>query len=205
MHRVASYRSPVAAQVAVLYLLEHGVLARLHAADANIAIMTAAFSGRGACDVLLFDKLDEPVALALLAELREHPPELDEGWDDQADPDLSRLDPALPVTCPACGADLRPAIAPGSAIEVACPACAEPVDLAGRVVELHGPEALEGCYPEPAPLIPEDLIDAAPLVCPACRYPLHGLARSGLCPECGVGYDKQGMVRAFVQGVDGAG
>ncbi|MEZ6319185.1 MAG: hypothetical protein R3B49_10620 [Phycisphaerales bacterium] len=200
MHRVASYRSPVEGQAAVLYLLEHGVLARLHAADANVALMTAAFAGRSACDVLLFDKLDAPVALALLAELHAHPPELDEGWADQADPDLSRLDPALALTCPACGADLRRLAGPGMPIEAACPACADPVDLAERVVAMHGPEALDGCYPDPDPVIPDDLIDAAPLVCSACRYPLHGLPRAGRCPECGLGYDKAGMVRAFVQG-----
>lgn len=197
MHRVASYRSPVEAQLAVLHLLEHGVLARFHATDPNVAIMNATFRGQAPHEVLLFDRADEELALALLAELAAAPP-APYAWDDEPDPDLARLDPALALTCPACGHDLRPI--PADEPEAPCPACAAPVDLAERAVELHGPEALGDCYPDPEPPIPEELVELAPLRCPGCDYRLTGLPPAGRCPECGSDYDKAAMIRLFVQG-----
>ena len=104
-------------------------------------------------------------------------------------PDLSLLDPSTAAPCPACGRQL-----PLSASLDICPACAEPVDVVDVLVKLHGPELMAICYPQPTEPIPDAIVEAVELSCPACKYPLAGLAQTGLCPECGTPYSMADLI-----------
>lgn len=106
-----------------------------------------------------------------------------------ADPEIdwSKLSPALRVACPACEAILDPRDADEGTIRCACGASH---DVAELILDQHGPEAFEGCtMGRGAPGEPPVLMHAI-VKCVHCGYELEGLARRGVCPECGKDYDK---------------
>jgi len=125
----------------------------------------------------------------LLEEYESQLPDLEPGWESQAIPDLSVLDPRLAPPCGVCSQrlPLDPAV-------TACPSCGTAVDVVERIIETHGPEALASCYPDWVDELVESQVIAAPLFCPQCDYPLEGLAPDGRCPECGSEYSKRAMI-----------
>ncbi len=101
--------------------------------------------------------------------------------------DWSKLSPALRVACPMCEAILDPRDAAEGTIRCAC---GTSHDVAELIVDQHGPEAFEGCtIGSEAPGKPPALMHAV-VKCVHCEYELEGLARRGVCPECGGRYDK---------------
>lgn len=115
---------------------------------------------------------------------------------DQPDVDLSRLPPALRCACPDCNAVIDPRSAHDGVLT--CPACGTTHDAVDLVIDQHGPEAFELCTDPaasnnapPAADQPESAsLMHATVACTHCGYALEGLARRGICPECGQAYDK---------------
>jgi hypothetical protein len=129
---VASFRSPIIAQRAARLLIEHGILASVHAPVAESILYDLLVLDRAAAerarDVLaraVFDSQDQIDAAPV--------------------PDLSRLPSAMAPQCPKCGRRL-----PLNAELARCPACGMEVDVPGLITQQHGPEALESCYDPPA-------------------------------------------------------
>jgi endogenous inhibitor of DNA gyrase (YacG/DUF329 family) len=62
------------------------------------------------------------------------------------------------------------------------------------IVSEHGPEALDGCFPEseegPTDRPTDEQLGEMSIPCPTCGYSLLGLVK-GLCPECGIPFDKR--------------
>jgi hypothetical protein len=129
-------------------------------------------------------------ARELLRRLEPQPIDDPAAIDAAAVPDLTRLDPRTPAPCPGCGVQL-----PLDAALASCPSCGVSVDVAAVLLDRYGPELLSACYDIDPPAIPDEVLDAAHLSCWHCEYPLKGLPRTGLCPECGHSYDKATMLR----------
>ena len=193
MHRVRSYTSPVEALGAAIYLWRAGVPAGVIPVrgGGSLAPTSDRSAQRlGLYDVMISSKDQSALAAQLLAEMDASPAEFEHGWEQtQARPDLSRLDPSLAPNCPGCDKPL-----PMQADLTRCRACKREVDVAGLIVERHGPEALADAYDD-VPMIPEEFMRQAPVPCPKCAYPLDGLPLEGVCPECGTGYRKVDIVR----------
>ena len=68
---------------------------------------TALQTGRGVFELVLVDHAERGRAEALLEEFHASPPVPETHWEAASLPDLSRLDPSLLPSCPACGAALR--------------------------------------------------------------------------------------------------
>ena len=82
------------------------------------------------------------------------------------------------------------------------------------VVQTHGPEALEPCYPHdshsetsrsangaiPSNTQPlsEDEMDNILLDCVKCQHPLDDLGPKGDCPNCGTAFDRESALRTLV-------
>lgn len=105
----------------------------------------------------------------------------------EAEIDLSKLSPALRVACPACERALDPRLAVESTIACACGARHDAIEL---IVNQHGPEALESCTESLESSGESPTLMHATVKCVHCGYELEGLARRGICPECGKDYDK---------------
>lgn len=176
---------PLDAQRIASYLLAEGVIA------APVHDMTAmGYNARPTSRVMLLDGRDKELAARLVAELEQLPrtPALEGGEEE---PDLSQLDRAMVVRCDSCSAEMR-----ANAGHAACPVCSAEVDIADLVVQEHGPEALEACYPR------EDSIVVKPgsgVPCLKCGYWLAGLGVVGVCPECSTTYDKKRTVEMFLR------
>lgn len=138
------FRTMYEADAAAELLRREGVNATaVDGVDTMSVIMGMPIDARGRFAVFIADKADRELAELLLEDFYADPPEFEDGWEAQAEPDLSRLDPSLAPRCPACGVTL--ALDAGLK---ACPNCREPVDVTALLVERHGPEVLEGCYPD---------------------------------------------------------
>lgn len=194
MGTVRRYMSHIAAQEAALALRSGGILAAV-VSDTDALGSSGGCSGAGPHAVVINNPSEHGRAQGILADLDAHPVSADPEWEDAAaEPDLSVLDPALPVPCPFCSYDLRAAPRPDGG-EVTCPECGGRVDFVQAVLDRHGPEALARCYPAPEDTISDEVVHAAALLCTRCQYPLTGLPPESHCPECGLGYSKRGMLR----------
>ena len=194
MRTVLRCTSLIEAETHAMELRTHGILARV-LGHLDPLSGVSPFRGEAAqyC-VVIADQGDESDAMAILETVtaaNDH----DSAWEDQAQPDLSLLDPALAPACPGCGQLLVLALASDR-----CPRCAHAIDLVELVVAAHGPDALAGCYAcsDPGNDLPEILLDQAPVQCPGCGHGLRGLKAAGACPACGAAYDKAALIRAFL-------
>ena len=189
MRLVARFSSEIRAQHAAAFLRDHGVPATVvgqHLSD------TVPVPRARALDLVVAEDALREEALRLLEEFEREPATPDEGWEDAAGPDLSRLDPALPpVACPACGEPL-----PMDAARDHCQECGQPVDVARLVARAHGAEALRPCFEDEsvwrfavAELLEDAPAEPAPARCASCGADLPGGATLGRCASCGALYD----------------
>ncbi len=157
------------------YLVQNGVPARVVGGNLDAALSWGRHNG--AYEVVLGTRSDAKLAGLLLEQWTSEPVELVGELDDQALPDLAVLDAAMAPPCPACGAVL-----PLDATLTACPACDARVDVAALIVDLYGPEALDGCY-EASPSSEELMAMGAPeRACTGCGGPIN---ERGACAWCG--------------------
>lgn len=188
MLRLRRYRSAVEAESAAEFLRQHGLVVRVVQVLGAIPTLGGAWPSDSELYLGEPDRREE--AERLLAEMAASPLVLDPAWEEDARPDLARLDPALAPACPGCGVVL-----PLDDRLDACPGCGVGIDIAELIVQQHGPEALGGVLAEPDNALPEDVLAGARMSCPVCLYPLDGLPSRGTCPECGSPYDKQRLFR----------
>jgi len=144
MYIVRKYGSELRARLAAAYLCSHDLHAMAVGGSLEAGAPSQGWLGEGLHAVAVPLKLDLELARALLEEFDQT--EADPGWEESAEPDLSRLDPSLTLHCPECQYDLR-----GAVDQANCPECGEGFDLLTLVVEQHGPEALDECYDRDPP------------------------------------------------------
>lgn len=193
MSVVAQFASPYLAQLAIMHLWTHGVMAR--------TTLPSPFHNWVALYVIDVRQRDR--ARDLLAQYQMERPRPEAGWELHTHPELARFDPqslaSFDVRCPRCDAPL-PVHGPDGAETRACPACAAPVDLPELIVLRHGPEALAACYPDDIDVLDDDALREIPILCPECGYSLAGLGGVGVCPECAAAYDKRVLLRGLRDG-----
>ncbi len=188
MYLVASFHDYLSAHHLVLYLREHGVPANV---SGELLDAVSTFGGllEGQYRVSVVWKEYVGPAKSLAKAFRTETIALDDNWEENAEPDLTLLDPAFLPQCGSCRHQFFEQPSDGL-----CPACHEPVDFTDLILEQHGPEALESCYAnEPIQAsFDDDAVRALDLPCLRCGYSLQGLDVSGKCPECGQPFDKVG-------------
>ncbi|MEM9372390.1 MAG: hypothetical protein AAGA55_01990 [Planctomycetota bacterium] len=199
MHEVRPYPSLPHAWSAAAFLRSEGVLARGYQREAG-RVRLGLVGGPTQFEAWVAVAFEPDILAAeeILDDF-DRSPLPDEGeWEAQTEPDLSKLPTDLLVPCEWCKADLRPDIDARSrgGVPIRCRSCNRDNDPVDCVVARHGPEALLGCYPEPADpdWIDEGTLNTLRLPCQRCRYPLSGLPPVGLCPECSAPYDKRAIV-----------
>ncbi|MCC5787947.1 MAG: hypothetical protein JJU33_14735 [Phycisphaerales bacterium] len=144
MLELCRYQTRFEADSAAELLRREGVNATaVESVDTLAVLMGVSVDTRGRFAVYIADKRDKELAELLLEDFYADPPEFEDGWEEQAEPDLSMLDPSLAPQCPACGVTL-----PLDAGARVCRGCRTPVDVIELLVERHGPEVLERCYPD---------------------------------------------------------
>jgi rubrerythrin len=195
VHRLRRYQSELAARQAAEHLKSCGIPAVVSddmlSTTLGLRVNPLLFTG---FDLFIPHKKLAPTALNRLAEFErpvDHDAEADD-WTADLEPDLSLLDPKEhAIDCRSCGADL-----PLDSTLRRCPSCSAEADPVERVVQRHGPEALEHAYPHhdvgmpEAALRPEDIA----IGCPDCGYDLGGLPNTSRCPECGRLFDKRDLL-----------
>jgi len=191
MHRIDYYQSSVAAQFRALHLRENGIMAGV--IDGSVSAVTGLYGGlrsQGQYELVISSKREKERSLLLLEEFELNPPHIEEGWEDDVQPDLALLDQRHVPQCPSCKASLCTSRPFGP-----CIACSSPYNMAELVFEKFGPDALACCYESAEPLAnyTDDEICEIPLDCPSCTYPLDGLAMNGACPECGAVFSRRDL------------
>lgn len=200
MHKLRQYPNLPSAWSSAAFLRSEGVLARGHQKGSTLAESLGINTGPDHSETWVFIAFDadKEFATELLDEFDQSPLPTHSEWQDQTEPDLSRLPTDLPVPCEWCKADLRPDIDARSNADkpVRCRSCTRDNDPVERVVAKHGPEALLVCYPEPADpdWIDEPTLAGLLLPCQKCLYRLTGLPPIGQCPECAEPYDKRAII-----------
>lgn len=202
---VARYSSAVTAQAVAAYLRDNGVAAQV-VGDLLAEAPNHRAMSMSALDVVVASSALVGRAKELVAEFHAQPATLDEDWEDQTRPDLSRLPAALAPACPACEVTL-----PMDEHLSACPACGTGVDVVELVIDRHGPEAVAPCFdaPEGGEPAGASVIEPAPAlagtggvgarerhagggppgVCRTCGAALHASVVRGRCASCGTLYD----------------
>jgi len=189
MHRIAYYQSAATAHLHAMYLRENGVMAGV--IDASISVVTSIYgaaTGRGQYELVISTKRAGDQAMALLQELELNPPHIEEGWEDDVRPDLSKLDKKHIPSCPSCGTWLcasRP-IGP-------CIRCHAKYDMIQMVFDQFGPDALAACYEDAEHMTQysDEDVCSIELDCQTCSYPLDGLPIESHCPECGAWFNRR--------------
>ena len=201
MYRIRHYDNPIQAQDAAMWLLRHGVLASVvgdHTASLGPYAGFTSRHGVGQHTVAIALERQRDLATELLVALDAEPASFEHGWEELSVPDLTALPPDLLPPCPGCATTLPP-----DAKAENCPACGFDVDVLGLIAAAHGPEAIEPILDTRALLPADEAFDDETLAamaadCGACAYPLDGMPRTGVCPECGREYDKARIVDAVL-------
>lgn len=202
---VARYSSTVTAQAVAAYLRDNGVAAQV-VGDLLAEAPNHRSMSMSALDVVIASNAMLGRAKELVAEFHAQPATLEDDWEDQTRPDLSRLPASLAPACPACDVTL-----PMDEHLSACPACGAGVDVVELVIDRHGPEAVAPCFdapdgPEPASVAhiePAPALvgtggagarerganEGPPGICRACGAALHASVVRGRCASCGTLYD----------------
>ncbi len=186
MVRLRRFRSSLHAEQAARFLRQGGGVCAVVGHHAHEVIGIPGLHGTG-YDLVLLARSQRSAAETLLEEFGDTELELEPGWEE-VEPDLTKLDPELALPdCPRCAEPL-----PLDAALETCPSCGVPVDVVDRIVERHGPEALEPCYEVDEEEFVSGLeAGTIDLPCASCGYPLGGLGATGRCPECGSLFDKR--------------
>lgn len=188
--QIRTYSNRFTAESAAEFLRRDGVFAFAVSRGAAPAIIGLPASGFG---IEIAYPEQREAGLRLLDDFDRSPPLPSLGWEGEASPDLSRLDPDLWPHCPACGETIDPVVTPA-----ACAACAAEADAVDLILEQHGPDALASCYTDAADDLAEVTLESFRFACGSCQYSLDGLGLEGLCPECGAPFSKPAMLRALL-------
>lgn len=133
-------------------------------------------------ELMLLDPDRREEAERLLDEFDQNPIELEPGWEEESQPELTGLDLSrFDLSCPGCGEDLSDLDAVGL-----CPNCSGEYDLLELIVARHGPEALEALYAQ-APTLQWVRRHR----CKECGHDITALPTRGRCPSCGKLFDKE--------------
>lgn len=187
MRRLRTFISETEANACAMFLRSHGIAAGVLGQHAANLFPRNRRIGYRIELMLLMDSQWER-AQELLAEYDANPIELESAWEEQTEPDLSKLDESIThADCQRCG---EPFPLDGSVGH--CPGCQAELDIVECIIETHGPEALVDCYPSSHSAFDAAMLD---LPCVHCEQTLKGLPPRGKCPRCGKVYDKEAMLR----------
>ena len=174
METVGRFSTSIEAMHFVAFLLDANI------PDARIFNQGEAYPGLLGIDVAVDDQ-HAARGRELFNDFRKQPRRQSMAAED-TQPDLSLLDASMAPACPRCSAMLP------LALIKACPSCAAAVDVPELIVAAQGPEALAACYPTAE--LPDEQAADLQSHCPSCGYSLAGLDHTGLCPECGLAFNK---------------